>query len=851
MNRIANILVLTAASIICMPVVANAQEVAEQSTERDATNSTTSERGDIADIVVTARRVEERLQDVPISITVFDTRQIANRNLVEPRDLALYTPGLSTTGVFGRDNTQYAIRGFSQVNRTAASVATYFAEVVAPRSGPSIAAGDGAGPGQFLDLQNVQVLKGPQGTLFGRNTTGGAVLLVPRKPTDRFEGYVEGLYGSYDWKGVQGVVNAPLGANARLRLAADFQDREGTTRNFGVGPSRLDDRHYIALRASLVVDLTPNLENYTIVSYSKSDTNGSLNSLLACNGGSFPIGALACGTPATSQLARQRSRGVHTGENDLENPVNRRTQWGVINMTTWEASDNLTIKNIASYTELTSDVRYDVAGTNLRFPAALLLATPAGPRLQPTNDLAGTPITFVDSIGVPSTRHSTTDQYTASEEFQVQGRIAEGRLDWQAGLYIERSGPLGLVGARATQLLSCSNLGALQCTDPLRSVIQAGNEAALRLPPGSLAMAIPGIGSVSDRVGSISYRNLAVYGQATYALNDNFKVTGGIRYTSDKTSAYSSSTIYTFVVPNTPTPRCVKSIQTLENQCSASFSQKSEKPTWLVNIDYKPNDDTLLYAKYARGYRQGSVSVDAADNYETFSPETVDAYEVGAKLSLRGGLRGYFNVAAFYNDLKNQQLAAVFVPVLGNLSDGIVNAGKSRIYGAEIETALMPFEGLTLNGSYAYLNTRLQSIDPLVVDISKYRSANLSSTPGQELPQTPKHKFSGGVSYRLPLDSSIGTVNIGAIYSYTGSILFASGAGPFQRSPGYGTLNLNLNWDNVGGAPLDLSLFATNVTNAKYQNFVFGIFNGTGIEVVSYGEQRIVGAKVRYRFGRQ
>lgn len=107
---------------------------------------------------------------------------------------------------------------------------------------------------------------------------------MPYKPTDRLEGYVEGQYRSFDWKVVRGVLNVPLGDRARLRLSGEFQDRDGTTRNYGIGPKAFDDRHYVTLRASLVVDLTPDLENYTIASYSKSDTDGTLNTLLNCNG---------------------------------------------------------------------------------------------------------------------------------------------------------------------------------------------------------------------------------------------------------------------------------------------------------------------------------------------------------------------------------------------------------------------------------------------------------------------------------------------------------------------------------------------------------------------------------------
>src|SRR5579862_5223484 len=187
---------------------------------------------DLTEIVVTARRVEERLQDVPISITVINQQQLNNSNIVNSEDLARITPSLSVNDNFGSDNSSFAIRGFIQENGTAPSVGVYFADVVAPRGASNgTPAGDGAGAGSFFDLQNVQVLKGPQGTLFGRNTTGGAVLLVPQKPTSEFGGYVEGSYGNFDMRRLQAVVNLPINSAVRLRLGVDSQARDGFLNN--------------------------------------------------------------------------------------------------------------------------------------------------------------------------------------------------------------------------------------------------------------------------------------------------------------------------------------------------------------------------------------------------------------------------------------------------------------------------------------------------------------------------------------------------------------------------------------------------------------------------------------------
>src|SRR5882757_1443048 len=190
-----------------------------QSTQTANTAQEAPSQGiELTEVIVTARRVDERLQDVPISITVFNQEQLTNRNVVNSADLAAYTPSLSANNNFGQENSSFAIRGFVQDAGTPPSVGVYFADVVALR-GPTqgTQAGDGAGPGSFFDLQNVQVLKGPQGTLFGRNTTGGAVLFVPQKPTSDVEGYIEASGGNYDMKRVQAVLNAPVSDRVRLR----------------------------------------------------------------------------------------------------------------------------------------------------------------------------------------------------------------------------------------------------------------------------------------------------------------------------------------------------------------------------------------------------------------------------------------------------------------------------------------------------------------------------------------------------------------------------------------------------------------------------------------------------------
>jgi len=174
-TRAKSVLLAASALSLAYGAPALAQDATEDSAAEDSALSGN-------DIVVTARRIEERLQDVPISITVLSQQTLTNNNITSAKDITTYTPGLVAQGRYGNDSVAFTIRGFSQEQRTTATVGTYFADVVAPRGSGASQGGDGAGPGQLFDLENVQVLKGPQGTLQGRNSTGGAVLLVRASP---------------------------------------------------------------------------------------------------------------------------------------------------------------------------------------------------------------------------------------------------------------------------------------------------------------------------------------------------------------------------------------------------------------------------------------------------------------------------------------------------------------------------------------------------------------------------------------------------------------------------------------------------------------------------------------------
>ena len=774
----------------------------------------------LSDVIVTARRVEERLQDVPISISVFNQQQLNNLNVVTASDLATYTPSVSVNTNFGTLNTAFAIRGFVQDIGTQPAVGVYFADVISPRGASNnLSIGDGAGPGNFFDLQNVQVLKGPQSTLFGRNTTGGAILMVPQKPTSKEEGYIEYSYGNYDMNRIQAVVNLPLTDIVRFRIGFDRQSRQGYENNdAGIGPARFGDVNYSAVRASLVVDVTPDLENYTIASFMDSDVNGEFQKLVGCNptlsAANF-LGLTACGQIAAEQA---KGAGFYTLQNNLADPFTRLQQWQAINTTTWHATDTLTVKNIVSYAELQEKLQTPLFGTDFHLFIPGLTPPP------------GIPFDFANSTPLPG--GYTADESTATEELRFQGTAMNNRLNWQAGGYEENVEPLAVVGSQSPVLIDCINSNTFDCINPL------------------------GIGSVGHSAGKTYFNNTGLYEQSTYTLTDTLKATEGLRYTWDQTHNNSELITYQIPVPGTGIPYCTNPASSLP-ACGVHFQENSSAPTWLLGLDYQPNDDMLVYAKYTRGYRAGGVSAQAPSEFAVYQPEKVDTYELGLKTTFHAVVSGTFNVAAFYNNFRDQQLQLDFNPKPGvavTPASGILNAGKSRISGVEVETALNLFEGFVLSASYTYLDTRIQEVTtPQTPAASPYVVVSPIAV-GDQLPLSPKNKVSTTGTYTLPLSERIGKVAVSATFTHTGSEItnYVDATSPLPQINSLGTLpslnllNANLSWNSIMGSRLSLGAFASNLTNKTYYTYVPGLYNTVNFETAELGQPRLYGVRLRY-----
>lgn len=780
--------VLMGAPFLCAlyhPAAVYAQEKVQAST------------GANTDIIVTARRMEEALSDVPISISVLNQDQIIQNNITNISDLSSVTPGLQLNNRYGNDFTSFTIRGFTQEIRTYSTVGIYFAEVVGPRGSGATMGGDGAGPGAMFDLQNVQVLKGPQGTLFGRNTSGGAVLLVPQKPTDKFEGYAEVTLGGDDLRRGQAVLNLPVSETLRLRFGLDRMTRDGYLRNAGtIGDGKYDGKgvgntDYWAFRGSASIDINSVIENYTVATYTNSKSNGITFKLVDCTPGTvrsgIPVGNMAC-----EQIAREASFGRWAVSNRVPDARSDSKQWQVINTTTWAVSDSLTLKNIIAYGEYRNILNHDVFGNyGIRLGADPSIITSAA-------DVTGYAVTHVEPLA-----GYTNSQSSLVEELQLQGVGADGRLTWQVGGYMELNDPLGPSGQQSYTFTACAIPDDLVCT----------------ISPGF------SIGSAGYQNSKSKFRDYALFGQASYDLTDQVTFTAGLRYTWDKQDSVIQNTALSLTTQTAScrNPRASdfgasRPIDQRATMCLQNLSQKTSAPTWLIGLDYQPIDDVMIYAKYARGYRQGGLALFSPDPIQAFEDEKVDSYEIGMKSSWRGSIPGGFDIFAYYNDFSNQQMLLSVSDSRGLAlpTVAIVNAGASRMYGFEAELRLRPVTGLALTASYAYVNSRLIEFSAPALPVSSPWDTVIQPQLGGQIIGVIPHQLTLSANYTLPLPSSIGDVSLGLLYSYSSDFqsandnLVGSGDG---RIPSAGTLNFNFTWKDVASYPVDMKLFVTNVTN--------------------------------------
>lgn len=835
LRRAAWLLTGTGALALGLPLTAVAQSGRQGAEQADP---------GFAEIIVTANRREERGQDVPIAITAFSPERLTQQNISKEQDLQASVPSLvvGPNGQGSRDSQSFTIRGQGATFQASPGVAVYLNEVPLPGA---LTLSQQGGPGNFVDLENLQVLAGPQGTLFGRNTTGGAVLLVPKKPTNNFSGWLQGRIGNYDRREIEGALNIPLiDEKLLVRVVGAFHDRDGYTRDIVWNKDR-DDEHWYSGRIGVTFRPTETIENYTMLYGSQSDNNGAglihsqfnidgLKAFGMCyDGPTIPNTIASCNV---YRAATAQAEALGPRQTALSVDLFQQTKtWGIHNTTTIELNDELTLRNIFAYQKLKIRYRYDGDGTVLQQHEVDPGVLPGPGQVLLPGD--GTPVTYLNSS---LAKELPRDRYeNITEELQLQGNYFDNKLNLTVGGFYYDQRPDGAQGSSAITYCPAAFTGLCGSSTAQSSVRQKSN---------------------------------ALYAQGTFDFGafspalESLRLTAGYRHTWDEITG---SAFQYQADLNTPgnvvcgiDPRISVPEANGATACGFSAKLNSKASTWVLGLDYKVKPGVLLFGKVSRGYKSGGFNPYAVFlNTQTFAPETVTSYEVGVKSDFRlADVPFRLNVTGYSLDFKDiQRGTGDFNPQSG-AGGARTNNADARIKGIELEGSMRPFQGFEVGGNFSYTDAKYKKYQYVTnsgtVDcngpVAPGGIADSSCIPFQ---YTAKYIYSIHASAEHELGNDMGTIALFMNYSHSSS-QYTEPVNIPALQPGttlapFGLLSASLDWRSVGGSGADIGLFITNATNKLYRISNSNGFQQGGLLVneTLYGEPRMYGLRVKYKFG--
>lgn len=602
----------------------------------------------LEEIMVTARRREESISSVPVAITALTAEALRTKNIETAEDLQNYVPSLNVSSSVTRDDYTFSLRGMGPTGGSGpgavlagggSGVVTYFAEV--PTSG--------GGPGLFYDLESVQVAAGPQGTLFGKNTTGGVILFVPKKPVNDVEGFVELGLGDYHMKTATAVLNTPLVEDKVLvRLAVQALDRDGFTVDRGpLFPGKdYDNRDYWAARLSVLLRPSDSLENYTIVNALHSEEHGDGFVLTAVD----PNGAF--GSLLLPILAQQQASGVRSAALSA-NEIDKRFNYGIINTTRWSYNEQWQFKNIFSY-----QVQ----------------------KWLNSEDVDGTPLVLDDLVPVSRDWHTQVGTYT--EEPQLQGAALDSHLRITAGAYYEDGHNLAPQPYQVEVALG-------------NFIIHQADQTNSERSRGLYAQTTYDLGAV---MASLDRLKLTTGYRYTW---DNYAYGIAAYSPSAGNACLTSSGTY-------PPSDCAFSAAGRSGGSSWTLGLDYQLPDVLVYVrsgrGYVPGGFNPSF-----GFTAGGVNTPQF----RFAPESVIDVELGIKSEFTlGEMPASVTADIFHSNYTNIQRYVSETLPGGIASNFTANASEAEIEGFEFQGNLVPLSGLSLNATYSYNHGKYTKIDP-------------------------------------------------------------------------------------------------------------------------------------------
>lgn len=718
--------------------------------------SVSAAQAQVEQIVVTAQKREQNAQDVGIAVTAFGEEQIRAAGISTADNVADSISGVQIYNYRGKSQPSFVVRGVGTQDfapNTAPTAAVYIDEVYL---GSNIVTGF-----QIFDVERVEVLKGPQGTLFGRNTTGGAVSYTTKRPSEEFEGYAEIGYGNYHTIEGKLALGGRVADGIRMRLSGKISSQsKGYYENvftpdqnpFGPSPN------FVNVESDVGEDF-----NWAIRLLTEIDVSDNATVLLNVHGGGreadtlpvTPIGFTqipgsggVCEATATGgDFSDPRFCGDAFGYSDTDGDE-------------YTVSNDFVGKNDETNFGASARVEWDLGAVALTSITAYESADK-----EQTADADGSAF-FVFSNGYDI----NLDQI--SQELRLTS-AGNGKLFYIFGLYY-----------------SHDEIDQVFCGD-LNLLIGLGAECRNEFS------------QITD--------SASVYGHAEYFFTDKFRFNVGLRYTYENrdfnsintfTDEFGVETIANFGL-------------TPEDAAIIDDTVSSGEVSGKVGIDFFPTDDVLLYASYSRGYKSGGYDGDFSftrQQLEPYSEETIGAIELGWKTTLANG-QVRFNGAAFYYNYSDPQVRVQRISNAGLPFNQLINLNSADIYGLEADVLWAPIDGLDLALSYTFLDTQLNESDP---------DPALALFDGNELPLAANHSFTVLGRYEQPLTDRL-SASVQVDGKYNGEYeLNAENLG-WLAQDSYFLLNVRLSVFETDGG-WELSVWTRNLLDETFSVGSYSLF---------------------------
>jgi iron complex outermembrane recepter protein len=781
----------------------------------------------LEEVVVTAQKVQESAQIVPSTINALSSGDLAKAVVLNVEDLQSAVTGLVVFPNSKGGAPDFSIRVARTQGQQYGGISTYLGDVPMLSSISALNA--------FYDVASVSVLKGPQGTLFGTNATGGAIIFLPNAPTDQFGGYAEIGGGNFSREFGELMVNVPIADSLQVRVAGQFVRHGGFVTNLTPtdGDNQLSNDHHESVRFTarfapndrIVNDLSYDYYNENDmprqavpVAFSNPFLSGPVTNGTGCGILCGPFGL----TPTGAGVALYNYRTVSLADNgatpNSNTPLwNKARIWGVADVLGFTISDTISFKNVLAYRHENLDTYEDNDGTSL--------ALVNGHTIQTNSQI--------------------------SEEPSIHLTLDGSRLRLVGGAFFSK---------RDLENSDIYNLAFL--IDP--------SFIAFLPAPGAGLFSFPQVTTNDFQRDTKSY---AIYSQASYDLTDDLVGIFGLRYTWDHGNYSNSLRGGTgngntalglgpafLDGPGTPAVGPCRDVAQAPYPnsnlatCTGSNAHKWQAPSFNVTLQGKISPTTMAYFTARGSYQSGGFNNEVANpSLQTFNPEKAVDFEVGYKSDWTlAGQPIRTNADAFYGTYHDMQRVQNGSYTSGGQFIATLNAGSASYYGVDLELSYFPIDSLELGLSYTWIDAQYDNFVIPAIPGGAGAFANSQNLSDSPISLTPRNTVTAQATYHWPVDSKVGKIATTVSGYGRSSVTFSDVPTPgftrYDVGPGFTILNLSQEWRGIFGSHADLVIWGRNLADRQYainssnQMLTFGYANYT------YGDPRTFGANVRYTF---